>query len=359
MGKKDVAASDSIWHDRDVLFDLDTRLLRLIAGEFIVERIDNVEDTKGNNGDRGLLRISNLRLIWHAVSAPRINLSIGYNTINGITTRIAKSKIRGQAESLYIMSKGLSGTKFEFVFTCVSPSNHSQTKLFSTVIGVHRAYETSKMYREMRMRTTLVNEEEKLKLLPLESQTNRIDGVWNLSSDQGNLGVMVITNIRVVWYAALNPQYNVSIPFLQLRSCRIRDSRFGHALVLETSLRSGEYILGFQIKPEERLEFTCKAVQALLSAFQSSPIFGVQYSRQEAAFSQQQEQRQAMVPNITEEKEPEEKALRVDAFAAYFSDGPAKGGEPRAIVFSEELGVAIEQLKHGFTIADLWEINLD
>ena len=39
-------------------------------------------------------------------------------------------------------------------------------------------------YREMKMRTALVNEEEKLKLLPLESQNNRIDGVWNLSSDQ-------------------------------------------------------------------------------------------------------------------------------------------------------------------------------
>lgn len=54
---------------------------------------------------------------------------------------------------------------------------------------------------------------------------------------QGNLGVLIITSIRVVWYASLNPMYNVSIPFLQLRSCRVRDSRFGHALVIETSLQ--------------------------------------------------------------------------------------------------------------------------
>lgn len=39
-------------------------------------------------------------------------------------------------------------------------------------------------FREMKMRTALVNEEEKLKLLPLEAQCDRIDGVWNLSSDQ-------------------------------------------------------------------------------------------------------------------------------------------------------------------------------
>uniref|UniRef100_A0A914H3F9 Bardet-Biedl syndrome 5 n=1 Tax=Globodera rostochiensis TaxID=31243 RepID=A0A914H3F9_GLORO len=357
MRKKESAASDLNWQDRDVLYDLETRLLRLIPGEFLIERIDNVEDVKGNYGDRGLLRISNLRLIWHAISAPRLNMSIGYNAINGISTTIAKSKIRGKTEALFIRAKGLSDAKSEIVLTSVSQSNN---KLFSTVIGVHRAYETSILYREMRMRTALLNEEEKLKLLPLETQTNLIDGVWNLSNDQGNLGVMVITNIRVVWYAALNPQYNVSIPFLQLKSCRIRDSRFGDALVLESSLLSGEYVLGFQIKPEERLEFTCKAVQALLNACQSSPIFGVQYSRQQdVALFQHDEPSIVPVPTTTEEKEPEEKALRVDAFAAYFSDGPVKGGEPRPIVFSEELGMAIEQLKPGFTIADLWEINVE
>lgn len=66
-------------------------MLRLTNGEVVVERIDNVEDVKGNNGDRGVLRITNLRLIWHAVVTPRINLSIGYKTITGITTKIAKS----------------------------------------------------------------------------------------------------------------------------------------------------------------------------------------------------------------------------------------------------------------------------
>lgn len=94
------------------------------------------------------------------------------------------------------MSKGLSATKFEFVFTCINPANVNisffseflcvlfQTKLFATVIGIHRAYETSKMYREMKMRSALVNSDEKLKLLPQETQCDKIDGVWNLSSDQ-------------------------------------------------------------------------------------------------------------------------------------------------------------------------------
>lgn len=56
-----------------------------------MERVENVEDVKGNNGDRGILRVTNLRLIWHAITTPRINLSIGYKTITGITTKVAKS----------------------------------------------------------------------------------------------------------------------------------------------------------------------------------------------------------------------------------------------------------------------------
>uniref|UniRef100_A0A915LNU6 BBSome complex member BBS5 PH domain-containing protein n=2 Tax=Meloidogyne incognita group TaxID=654580 RepID=A0A915LNU6_MELJA len=123
---------------------------------------------------------------------------------------------------------------------------------------------------------------------------------------------------------------------------------------------SGEYILGFQVKPEERLENTCKTIQALLNAFQSSPVFGVQYSRQDVGgMSGDVFTEPPSILQETEEKEPLEKPLRVDAFAAYFSDGPINGSEPRAIVYSEELGVAIEQLKPGFTISDLWEINLD
>jgi hypothetical protein len=49
--------------------------------------------------------------------------------------------------------------------------------------------------------------------LPLPLQ---IDGVWNLSSDQGNLGTFFITNIRVVWHASLAENFNVSMPYLQM-----------------------------------------------------------------------------------------------------------------------------------------------
>ncbi|VDN30876.1 unnamed protein product [Gongylonema pulchrum] len=180
MSSKREAPADSIWQDRDIRFDLDPRLLCLIPGEHLVDRIDGVEDTKGNNGDRGILRITNLRIIWHAHAIPRINLSVGYNAVGGVTTRMAKSRLRGQAESLYLMARN-ANTRFEFIFTCINPS---QTKLFTTVITIHRAYETSKLYRELKMRGAIVNDEHQLRILPQEQQCDRFDGVWNLSSDQ-------------------------------------------------------------------------------------------------------------------------------------------------------------------------------
>jgi Bardet-Biedl syndrome 5 protein len=97
-----------------------------------------------------------------------------------------------------------------------------------------------------------------LKLLPQEQTYSRVNGVWNLSSEQvcfyvpdevlagclssthtefeymlplacwavivlkpcvlsqGNLGTFFISNVRVVWYANLADNFNVSIPYLQV-----------------------------------------------------------------------------------------------------------------------------------------------
>ena len=55
--------------------------MKMRPGEIMIDRLDSVEDTKGNNGDRGRLLVTNLRVIWHSHSMPRVNLSIGYNCV--------------------------------------------------------------------------------------------------------------------------------------------------------------------------------------------------------------------------------------------------------------------------------------
>lgn len=52
--------------------------MRMRQGEKILDRLDSVEDTKGNGGTRGRLAVTNLRIIWHSISSPRINLCMLY-----------------------------------------------------------------------------------------------------------------------------------------------------------------------------------------------------------------------------------------------------------------------------------------
>lgn len=114
------------------------------------------------------------------------------------------------------------------------------------------------MYRDLKLRAALIQNKQ-LRLLPREQVYDKINGVWNLSSDQvqlqlilengfglnlcsymycvliasfswnqiwslvcfvfqGNLGTFFITNVRIVWHANMNESFNVSIPYLQIVS---------------------------------------------------------------------------------------------------------------------------------------------
>ncbi|CEG39573.1 ap-2 complex subunit [Plasmopara halstedii] len=72
------------WQDREIRFDISGAALHLRKGETLVDAINSVEDTKGNNGERGSLEITNLRLLWASHKSVRTNLSIGYNCIQSL-----------------------------------------------------------------------------------------------------------------------------------------------------------------------------------------------------------------------------------------------------------------------------------
>ena len=56
--------AEFIWQDREIRFDSNNEDLACRTGEKVIDSIQHVEDTKGNNGERGCLLITNLRLIW-------------------------------------------------------------------------------------------------------------------------------------------------------------------------------------------------------------------------------------------------------------------------------------------------------
>ncbi|CAE1323438.1 BBS5 [Acanthosepion pharaonis] len=325
-------ASDNMWEDVDIKFDITASQMQPCPGEKIIDILESVEDTKGNNGERGRLLVTNLRIIWHSHVIPRVNLSIGLNCIINLSTKFANSKLRGNIEALYVLAK--SQTRFEFIFTnLVSGSS----RLFTSVIAIHRAYDTSRMYRQLKLRGALVDNKE-LKLLPLEELCSK-----------GNLGVFYITNIRVVWNATMNESFNVSIPYLQMKNLKIRDSKFGIALVIESSSQSGSYVLGFRIDPKEKLEEVSKEITSLLRVFRADPQFGVQYEL-ESKISKVQP---SVMQNVFDDVEIDEEG-QSDAFAAYFADGNKE--RDREPVFSDHLGLAIEKLPEGVTVQSLWSV---
>lgn len=336
---------DALWEDRDVRFDINPTQMNMRPGESVIDKLDSIEDTKGNNGDRGRLLVTNLRVIWHSTSLPRVNLSVGLNCIINITVRTANSKLKGPTEALYLLTK-CNNTRFEFIFTNLVPGS---PRLFTTVISVHRAYETSKLYRDLKLRGAIISNKT-LRILPMEQVYDKVGGVWNLSSDQGNLGTFYITNVRLVWHAVMNEAFNVSVPYLQMRSVKLRDSKFGLALVVESSVQSGGYVLGFRIDPAEKLQEVVKEIQSLHRVYSSNPILGVEFEVDDVPASTDE----LIVENIQDDIDIVNEDEQSDAFAAYFADGDKS--KDRAPVFSEELGLAVEKLKDGFTLSSLWEV---
>ncbi|KAL4172021.1 hypothetical protein KRP22_007196 [Phytophthora ramorum] len=315
------AAPEAVtWQDREIRFDISAAAMQLRKGETLIDAINSVEDTKGNNGDRGSLEITNLRLLWASHKSVRTNLSIGYSCIQSLKIRTATSKLRGSTQALYVMTK-YANSRFEFIFTSLVKAS---PRLFTTIQAVFRSYETTKLYRELKLRGAIIKEKE-LTLLPHEQVYTRLNGVWNLSSDQGNLGTFFVTNVRIVWHANLAENFNVSIPYMQINSARIRGSKFGPRSWSKLRRPAAATFWASEWTPR--------------SGFTSSGATGA-----------------AQQPRKMDDVEIEEDySSSMDAFAAYYA--AVNKNQDRPATFSKELGLAIESLPDGFSVGDLWYVN--
>eukprot|EP00879_Flechtneria_rotunda_P011539 GHRR01012053.1.p1 GENE.GHRR01012053.1~~GHRR01012053.1.p1 ORF type:complete len:282 (+),score=58.94 GHRR01012053.1:291-1136(+) len=257
---------DELWQDHEVRFDSPPAALAYRRGEQVLETFDLVEDTKGNNGEGGELILTNLRVIWFCKTQRRTNISIGCNTITSVSIRPVISRLKGSCSAVFVLTRQ-NQQRFEFIFTALADSKPGLASAIQLLLS---AYEGSRLYRELRLRGALLADKE-LKLLPREAAYSRVNGVMNLSSETGNLGTFYITNVRVVWYSNMAVSFNVSIPYLQVKSVRVCDSKFGPALVVDTTPQSGGYVLGFKVDPKETLDYVHKEISSLLQVLQSLP----------------------------------------------------------------------------------------
>ncbi|KAI9203869.1 COS41.4 [Polychytrium aggregatum] len=331
---------------------------RLFVGEEIVTSLDGVEDSKGVSKDPGSFVVTTLRLLWTSNRNSRRNLSIGYHTIRAISIQRSESKLYSARESLCLScrQRGSDG-KFEFHFTVRGEMLSQAGSLFATVVGMHRAYSSSRVYREPRLRSFVITNGS-LNLLPGENICEIVEGVWNLSSENGNLGVLHITNIRVVWHAVSDETLNCSLPYLQMKRIVTQASKYGTALAIHSVYEQRTMVLGFRIDPAEKLKRIADLILRLCEIYHEMPIFGVWF--------EVDPQSQVTEPSVRQFKTPQEDLaiLEPSPEMGHFEvEDPTPGHDvspppPSApsIVWSPELGLAIEMpAPEQPSVSQLWK----
>ncbi|XP_072933039.1 BBSome complex member BBS5 [Epargyreus clarus] len=332
--------SGELWEDREVLFDLPFLYLKLRPNEKVFDRIEPIEDTKGNSGAKGRMVVTNLRIIWHSLSSPRINLSVGLNCIISSSTKVVNSGLRGTTQALYVLA-GYKTNKYEFIFTNLAPNC---VRHYTSVAGVHKAYANSRMYRDLKLRGAIINNKQ-LKILPLEKICFLEEGIWNLSSESGTLGILIASNVRLVWRADVNDAFNVSMPYITIESISVRDSKFGEALVIVIRPSSGGFVLGFRAS-NERLRPLLTELQALHQAYTDRPVFGVEMNWGSEVSKKPDDD----IEELQELGEPRgEMGPNIYLAAQHRKDAPP--------VYSPYLGLAVEPLQEGFTLKSLFEVQ--
>lgn len=395
---KGIAKAFSFWQDREIRFDAAPAVLRLRENtEYVYATFRNVEDTKGNNGHAGTLLVTNLRLIWWSSQRQTMNLSIGYYCINKLTVQETESKLAGGATECVTLSAKYGASRFQFLFSVAhsggggggfggadeaggggagglrrasgrrAKDEATQQRLYATIHAVWNAYENSRVYRELRVRSAVVQSGNVI-LLDGENVISRTTGVSNVSKDEGHLGTFVITNIRVVWFATAE-SFNVSVPYLQFVGLRSQLSKFGQALVVETSSYAGNFVLGFRITPEDKLTETYTTISTLWRTWTARPLLGMRVELHDSTTA-------AMVPDAVASSgvgdvaaplpAPRERQMEgqnvvqeapTDAFAAYYADDGQNGADRRP-VYEPSIGLAVEKLRKGATIQSLWDTSV-
>ncbi|ORX53006.1 DUF1448-domain-containing protein [Piromyces finnis] len=280
----------------------------------------------------------------------------------------------GTTQSLYLFAS-YHQTRYEFIFTYSQKPELG--RLFVTVKSVHKAYSTSRMYREIKIRGAVLNGTE-LDLLPEEEIKEKISGVCNLSNNIGNIGVMYITNIRCVWHAINNESFNVSVPYIQISEVKLKNTQYGNALVLQTFSRTGGYLLGFRIDPLDLLKKSAKEIKSYWRIANQKPNFGITSIEGNEEFPELMKSSDYSKPKpsifILPEVENQNIIINDDYdfdfnFAknltknsgevsgeCYLEESNPLNVNDKDIVWDPDLGLAIEKLQEGKNAFGLWKL---
>jgi len=147
---------------------------------------------------------------------------------------------------------------------------------------------------------------------------------------------------------------------------RMRDSKFGRAIVLETFAKAGGYILGFRVDPKERINDVFRELLSLYQVYSTTPVFGVDFAvesvdnpTQSSSGSHLEMLTSTGNSRVTEDVEVIDEQEDSQAIAAYYAQTGMVDGEANQedyIQFDSKLGLAVETLVNGLTLEQLWRV---
>ena len=363
-----------IWQDREIRFDVPKIDLKLRKGEESLDTITNIEDSKSPCGDIGTFVFTNLRLIWYCNTNIGLNFSIGYDCISDFKEQAFTSKITGETTALSIKCRS-KGNIYGLLFNSVSDSGPS---LLSALQSLVKIYEASRLYRDIKVKGS-ITKDKKLTLLPDENITGSFNPVCFVSQNQKDKtnGQLLIGNIRLVWFANSVDNYNVSIPWIQMKTVLSqKDPKYGKVLVVETCSFFGGAKYYFVCTDNDQFEKMLDDITKALFYYRECPVIGIdikKYFDMDETKKNKEKTKNVTETNketmktfnkmIEQKKEDEEEIIDQNYFneisnAVAYQIGNNRNKDVAIgdIVFSNELGCAVEKLPEGVTIDHLWKI---
>ena len=326
--------------------------MQLTNGEVEIATLDSVEDSVRIKGQRGRMTLTNLRVMWQCYKHYKRNISIGLDCISSVSIKKATSKTKGTTRALFLNVRYRNST-LRFILTSLVKSNPN---IFSFVSKVRASYQTSGLFRDLKLRGAFVHDEELVRL-PNEEVYSHITGVWSLANGKGSLGSLFVTNVRIVWYSSTTDHINASVPYLQISKIMLRDSeRHGSIMVMVLKQRARGLTFGFKIDPVEKLPDLFSEITSMYKIIKKTPNFGVQY-RMEDADDEDSDGEVDGPLNIPDDVEIVHDDDDVDPFALYCDDKNwSDSSKNRDPIFNTDLGLAVEPLPEGLTISKLWGV---
>ena len=153
----------------------------------------------------------------------------------------------------------------------------------------------------------------------------------------------------------MSENFNVSLPWIQVKGIRVRDSKYGVALVLETSESSGGYVLGFKV---EALEKVFTEITQLFETYSQQPFFGVDcvFEEAEKNIDEVTIPREEDTIDIVETGYEQQITAQRQRYEIGKKSKMQDEGNEIDIALSEELGLACEKLPDSITLEQLWRI---